>query len=117
MIVLVSDKETLTWELGGSTLLYRRVPALKQAEIQHKHSTFGILNEGAYRLEMCEYALTGWEHVTTADNVAVPFETRLVGTLPTAVILQLMGKIQEVSPELVIKNSPAPSSDASPSAA
>jgi hypothetical protein len=116
-IVLVTDTEQLSLTLGDSTLHYRRVPALKRAEILSKRTVFGVVDEPAYQLDMVGYALLGWENVTTLDGVPVPFKPELVPTLPPPVILQLLGKIQEVAPELVIKNSPAPSNDVSPSAA
>jgi hypothetical protein len=116
-IILVSESEKLSLPLGDSTLQYRRVPALKRAEIIQKRTTFGIVDEPGYQLDMVQYALLGWDNVQTLDGVTVPFKPELVPTLPPPVILQLMGKIQEVSPEMVTKNSPEPSSAVSPSAA
>jgi hypothetical protein len=118
-IVLVTDTEKLSLPLGDSTLYYRRVPALKRAELVQKFTTFGLVDEPGWQLAMVEYALTGWDNVTTLDGVAVPFEARLVGTLPPPVIGQLMAKIQETSPspEAIVKNSPGLSSGALPSAA
>jgi len=118
-IVIVSESERLSLPLGDSTLYYRRVPALKRAELIQKHTTFGLVNEPAWQLDMVRYALTGWDNVQTLDGVAVPFEPRLIDTLPPQVIGQLMGKIQETSPapDTILKNSPGPSSGASPSAA
>ena len=118
-ILLISDSERLSLELGDSTLYYRRVPALKRAELLAKHTTFGIVDEPAWQLAMVTYALTGWANVQTLDGVAVPFEARLVGTLPPPVIGALMAKVQETSPapETILKNSPEPSSGASSSAA
>jgi hypothetical protein len=84
-----------------------------------KHTTFGIANDAAWQLDMVEYALIGWDNVQTLDGVAVPFEARLVGTLPPPVIGQLMAKIQETSPapDTIVKNSNGLSSGAAPSAA
>jgi len=115
----VSESEQLSLALGDSTLTYRRVPAVKRAELVQKHTTFGLTDEPSWQLAMVAYALLGWDNVQTLDGVAVPFEARLVGTLPPPVILQLMAKIQESTPapENIRKNSPAPSSAGSPSTA
>ena len=118
-IVLIADTEQLSLDLGDSILYYRRVPAVKRAEILQKRTTFGIVDEPGYQLDMVQYALTGWANVQTLDGVAIPFEARLVGTLPPPVVLQLMAKIQEITPapEQILKNSNGPSSAASASAA
>lgn len=118
-IMIVSETEKLSLALGDSTLYYRRVPALKRAELVQKFTTFGLVDEPGWQLAMVEYALTGWDNVQTLDGAPVPFEARLVGTLPPPVIGQLMAKIQEISPlpEAIVKNSNGPSSGALPSAA
>jgi len=68
---------------------------------------------------MVAYALLGWDNVQTLDGVAVPFEARLVGTLPPPVILAAHGQDsgEHAAPENIRKNSPAPSSAGSPSTA
>ena len=118
-VYLVSETEKLSLPLGDSTFYYRRVPALKRAELVQKHTTFGLVDEPAWQLAMVEYGLTGWDNVQTLDGVVVPFEAHLVGTLPPPVIGQVMSKIQESSPapDAIVKNSPRLSSGASSSAA
>ena len=105
-IVVVREKERLTLDWDSTTrFFYRRVPAPKKAEILQKHTLFGTLNDLACQVELCEFAITGWEgEVYDDDGSLLVYKLENVAVLPTVVFGRMMLLINEAAPEQMLKN-------------
>ena len=106
-IFIVRDKERFAFRISDddpSVIYYRRIPPTKRAELVAKHTMMGEVNNLACQVEMCEYCVVGWEQLYDYEGNEITFSSEEIKGLPTEIILRVMTRINESSPEQAIKN-------------
>ena len=101
-VFIISDKERLSFTVGETTFLYRRITPSKHSELRAAHTERGLFDAQARRnflVDIATYCLCGWENLRDRQMEAVPFLPDVIPHLPFAVLEQLDQLALDPSPD------------------
>jgi len=101
-VFIITEKERLSFTVGATTFLYRRITPSKHSELRAAHTERGLFDEQARRnflVDIATYCLCGWENLRDMEMHAVPFLPEVIPHLPFAVLEQLDQLALEPSPD------------------
>ena len=101
-VFIITEKERLSFTVGETTFLYRRITPSKHSELRAAHTERGLFDEQARRnflVDIATYCLCGWENLRDMEMHAVPFLPEVIPHLPFAVLERLDQLALEPSPD------------------